>query len=663
MSLYDYFQKIDLLSSVVGLRYKGSWRYKSFIGGIVSFIYIIVALSLATYFMVKYVNRDDVFMSFENIKNSNPPQLDISKNFYFAVSMRYGNKNILRKEIMDIQFQYVSYNLTSNMLMVTNIPSYNCTDDSFKGVKEQFYTFGLNESLCIDTSNLTVQGSNINNFYSYIRINFILCSNTTANNFSCLPWTQAQSIIDSTKPLANLYFLDSTFQPKDPDNFLIRFINNINVNITSGNAKETNVYFSNDQLNVEQGYLYTLPSKIYNSYVIQSFRDLVSVRASNQLNSLSFNLMSSKYQSITYVSYLKFSTFLANVGGILQSILIILNIFVYYINNHYFDAECMKSFYRINNQRAFNQKKIINSSEFFHNYVNLAKKTPDYNEDKSFDENLDVQSKNSPLKSQINDPSNLHNKSELDQIYKKDFSSVLSRDIIPKNYDNYEKRETENHKNTNEVQVLNINDRLSTIPVSQFKSENNQYKKLGTLSNKHFTSQKNDLVKSDLNGKLMISSNKILVNLDQSELLRAMLCPFMKTCSNNRKEKLDLHHKLKKFLKSNLDLTNIVKKLMEIDMIKFLVLDDDQLVLSKLIMKPQVCFMPKEDINQITKYNSFSDFYNTNFSQYLKDENFFIPNEKCNMEIFLKSLENVRNKKHLNEIDRKLLMNMKEIFD
>jgi len=323
----------------------------------------------------------------------------------------------------------------------------------------------------------------------------------------------------------------------------------------------------------------------------------------------------------------------------------------------------MKSFYRINNQRAFNQKKIINSSEFFHNYVNLAKKTPDYNEDKSFDENLDVQSKNSPLKSQINDPSNLHNKSELDQIYKKDFSSVLSRDIIPKNYDNYEKRETENHKNTNEVQVLNINDRLSTIPVSQFKSENNQYKKLGTLPNKHFTSQKNDLVKSDLNGKLMISSNKILVNLDQSELLRAMLCPCMKTCSNNWKEKLDLHHKLKKFLKSNLDLTNIVKKLMEIDMIKFLVLDDDQLVLSKLIMKPQVCFMPKEDINQITKYNSFSDFYNTNFSQYLKDENFFIPNEKCNMEIFLKSLENVRNKKHLNEIDRKLLMNMKEIFD
>jgi len=104
-------------------------------------------------------------------------------------------------------------------------------------------------------------------------------------------------------------------------------------------------------------------------------------------------------------------------------------------------------------------------------------------------------------------------------------------------------------------------------------------------------------------------------------------------------------------------------KLMEVDMIKYLVLDDDQLVLSKLIMKPQVCFMPKEDVNQVSKYNSFSDFYNTNFYQFLKDENYFIPNSKYDMEIYLKSFENLKNKKYLNDVDKKLLMNMKEIFE
>jgi len=477
MSLYNYFKKIDLLSTVVGLRYKGSWRYKSFTGGMVTMFYVIVALSLASYFLSKYVNRDDVFMSFENIKNSNPPRLDISNDFHFAISMMYGNKNLLRKEIMDIQFQYVVNDLNTNTYKITNLPSYQCTEDSFKEVKEQFYTFGLNESLCIDMKNLSIEGSNINNHFSYIKVNFILCSNSTANNFSCLPWTQAQSIIDTTKPLANLYFLDSTFQPKDPGNFLIRFINNINVNLTSGNAKETNVYFSRDQLNVEQGYLFALPSKIYNSFVVQSFRDLVSVRASNNLNSLSFNLMSSKYQTITYVTYQQFSTFLANVGGILQSILIFLNMVIYYINNHYYDTECMRNFYRVNNQSASNQKKIIHSSQFFQNYVNIFKKTPDYNnyeknEEKSNDDNSDLPSNNSPQKTQINDPTNLQNKSEIDYLNKKDCSSVISRDIIPKNFDHYEKKETEQFKVTNEVQILNLNDRMTTVPASQFKSEN-----------------------------------------------------------------------------------------------------------------------------------------------------------------------------------------------
>jgi len=335
--------------------------------------------------------------------------------------------------------------------------------------------------------------------------------------------------------------------------------------------------------------------------------------------------MSSKYQTTTYVTYQQFSTFLANVGGILQSILIFLNMVIYYINNHNYDTECMSAFYRVNNQSAYNQRKIINSSQFFQNYINIFKKTPDYYnyekpEEKFNDHNSELPSTSSPQKTHVNEPTTPHNKSEIDYLNKKDLTSI-SRDIIPKNLENFEKKETELFKNTNENQILNLNDRLSTIPVSQFKSENNYNTKLVGLSSKHFPSQKThktDHFKLDMNSKLMMSTNKVLINIDQSEYFKALMCPCLSICSKKWKEKLELHHKLRKFLKSNLDLTNIVMKLMEVDMVKYLVLDDDQLVLSKLIMKPQVCFMPKEDVNQVTKIQLFFRFLQYKFPSMLE---------------------------------------------
>jgi len=510
MSLYDYIQKLDLFSSVVGLRYKGNWRYKTFIGGLVSIIYVLILMTIAIYFMIKYINREEVYMSFENTKNYNPPMLNISRDFNIAVSMRYGNKNILRKEIMDVEFEYVTYNITSDTLTIQKIPIIKCREESFRSANEQFYSFGLNDSLCIDTNNFTIEGSNINNYYSYIRANFILCSNSTLNNNTCLPWEDIAYIIDTNKPLANLYFLDSTFQPKNSDNFLIQFINNINVNITSGDAKETNVYFSNDELFVEQGYIFNLPDKIYNSYVIQSFRDLVSVRAPDQLISLSFNLMSSKYQSKTYISYLKFSTLLANVGGIIQFLLLIINITVYYINNYYFDSECIRLFYRIHNKTVINQKRRINTSRFFQNYSNISKKPNDMNnEDRSFDENLDQHLKNNPIKTTLGNnfdqSNNINNKSELDQINKKEFTSALLTDVNPKTINTYDKNGIEFYKSSNHVQLLKLNERSSSIPISQLKFEHNKdYKNCVSLSNNIKITQMNDKIKTtEANEKIL----------------------------------------------------------------------------------------------------------------------------------------------------------------
>jgi len=140
-------------------------------------------------------------------------------------------------------------------------------------------------------------------------------------------------------------------------------------------------------------------------------------------------------------------------------------------------------------------------------------------------------------------------------------------------------------------------------------------------------------------------------------------CKCLKLFSKKWEEKFDVYQKLKSVLNINLDISKIVMKLMEVDMLKYLVLDDDQLILSKLIMKPEINFFKKRNLQQNYAHSSFSDYYNSNISEYLKDENFFLPDYKNDMQIYLESLEKIHNRRNCTEIDRKLLTNIKEIFE
>jgi hypothetical protein len=77
--------------------------------------------------------------------------------------------------------------------------------------------------------------------------------------------------------------------------------------------------------------------------------------------------MSSKTQINIYISYLQFSALLANLGGILNGVLLIFNLIVYYINNMFYQMEFINDNFRIKNKELVESKILVSKSleDFF----------------------------------------------------------------------------------------------------------------------------------------------------------------------------------------------------------------------------------------------------------------------------------------------------------
>ena len=79
--------------------------------------------------------------------------------------------------------------------------------------------------------------------------------------------------------------------------------------------------------------------------MIDSYRDLVSVRTEQQDEALTINLMSSKNKQIITISYMQLSELLANIGALINILMFMIMGLGNYINHYFFQNELMKSLF------------------------------------------------------------------------------------------------------------------------------------------------------------------------------------------------------------------------------------------------------------------------------------------------------------------------------
>ena len=135
-----------------------------------------------------------------------------------------------------------------------------------------------------------------------------------------------------------MYFLDAAFVTNTKKNSEIvnRFINYVDVNVTYRNAKETNIFFSQNEMDVDDNYFFHSQPKVFSYFMFDSFRDLVSVRAENQREALLINLMSSKNKLIISISFMQLSELLVNISSLTSVVILIVSTLGDFINHFFF---------------------------------------------------------------------------------------------------------------------------------------------------------------------------------------------------------------------------------------------------------------------------------------------------------------------------------------
>jgi hypothetical protein len=335
-------ERFDLFGSIVGLTYKGEMRYRSFFGGLCFLSVMVICLSIILFFFSKFISRDDPKMVLEEEKFWNPPEIDLA-DFKFIIMMKFDGKNNFYNNAIGVKPLLTRVDQKSGIKTETEIKKIQCNETMFPGSSGEYHNLGLDEGICVDTSNLSILGSSVNDIFQYITIRFMLC----LNGDECMDSQLMENFINQQKPLALVYMYDSAFQPYNSEQYTKQFFNSFEVVVTYYDAKYSDVFLANNQLTIEEGIFLSKNQKILSSIMFDSFRDSVSVRTADQEVALDINFKSSKRKQITHITYLQLSELLANIGAITSNIILIFRFFVDKVNHSLFEKELINEAFKL----------------------------------------------------------------------------------------------------------------------------------------------------------------------------------------------------------------------------------------------------------------------------------------------------------------------------
>jgi len=469
--------KCDYLSHKVSLTLneKGDVGYKTFIGGLISIISIIISIICITFFIIKMFKRDDIYINhstyinpFVNLTyshklpfllrltdtNSEPYNED-EKLYYITASIWYGGSN--DTSLSGIAKQYsVSLNVTKCDINKHFSDEYK---DYFKNIID------LNTYYCLEqrNSSQTIYGiyGNINPF-SYYSLTLRYCKNSTENNNSCYSYEKIENTLDYM--FLDVIFIDYTINSYKKNNENEIFIRKERYELSSILFKRIWLYFENIKYIVDNGYIFE-KKKLLDFHNFQSVKTDYNIIQHDFFCTLT--ILNSPKLSTYKKIYTKIEDYLATIGGLIKVITLISSIINYYNSQNSYYLKLIKDFIIENKDLNSTIKNPRRHSRLFNS--NFIK----------YDKILNLQNSNEDL---IFSKTMVNSKSKRYENHYNDVNSSLSTKILPSFFCKNNRDELLIYYKefiNSRLNVFNILKKLETINLSKdlkhkSKSEQNE---------------------------------------------------------------------------------------------------------------------------------------------------------------------------------------------
>ena len=566
LKLFDYF------GLKFNFHYKSNYNYRSVTGGLTFIIFIICSICYVIIQGIHFIKRNNMSLIYNDRQIQNTKNISFtnySNTIAFGISC--GNENLDQKllQYITIDLKYVSINKNNGQSIKEKIkiPYSNCKkEDFFNEFNQTFIDNSLDSLYCPNDLNSLITGTYTQNFFSYYDLTF---------EFNCKDencFNEIISLFHYDECQINLYYIDTFINVNDYKNPIKRFLTDQFLVLKPDEHLKMNLYFKIKSFDSYENYIldnhktkYFLGFSSSENYSIKKgydrFLNKDNIKDYNRLATI--YLRSATIYTVIERKYMKLTEFAAQVASLISTILLILYIIMYRINIFYGYQSVIKKIFqfkgRIKLSKSINETKIKLSND--KDYFN-KKNVNDINNDYNINFNHNFKGDNSERK--LNEKSPFHSIKFVDNKY---------------------------------LTSLKTNDNLK----KQIKNNNNNY----------ITRKNNNLINNENKEFSYIQYNVF-------EILIYFICPCF-SCKKLRDKNI-LFNKGKKQLFFQLDIVSYLRKVQQIELLNYILLDPGENVILNFLSKPLISYNNRNNFyNKIALgYNNISEKEIENFIKYYK---------------------------------------------
>ena len=620
LELFDYF----------GLKfhfhYKSNYNYRSATGGLTFIIFILFSCIYIIIEGLDFTKRNNMTLIY------NDRQIEKTKNIsfsnysnIFAFGISCGNEEMNNKLLKYISID-VSYIIKSKKDGITQKDtkqisySYCKKSDFYNKFNQTYIDNSLNLLYCPSDLNNIITGTFTENIFSYYNINFSF----NCNNEDC--FEEITNLLHYDECQVILFYIDTFVNINDYKNPIKQFLSEQFLILKPDEHSKMNLYFKVKSFDSYENYIFdshkTQYFLGYSSHEIYSIKKGYN-RYSNKDNIKDYNklatiyLRSASIYTVIERKYMKLTEFAAEITSLISTVLLILYIIMYHIN--------IFLGYQSVIQKIFQFKGKIKLSK---NINEMKIKFNEYKETILKENNkTNIIPYNTNINRNINNNNNHINNN---------FIIINDNNI---NFSKVENSEIQlNDKNSHQTSKL-----MDNKHIINFKTNEN----LKTQSNKNNNKDSiNDIVK--INNNIVFSS----IKHNCYEMIIYFICPY---CAFKKlKEKNILFKKGKKQLFFQLDIITYLRKVQQIELLNYILLDPGKKIILDFLSKPLISYNKENNFyNKIALgySNNITENEIENFIKYYKD--LFCKENKDNIEKRLFKLSKIYIKSFIKDSNEK----------
>lgn len=627
--------KMDLFGTFITFTINGENDYKSVLGGLATFSLSLLMGVYICYMSYRFLTRKEFDFIFSN-KVIDDPFLNLTDiNFNLAFGIQFSNNHSVVSDTIYEYFNfslYISININKTINKKVYISYHECTMDDYYDLnsidkdaerakmnvtkmKQIFFFYNLTKMKCPIKSedddienfvnNYYLQGTYVDLMFRYLNIDVKINNSIFYNPTRYLAF---KKFLEENPLEIILLYIDTGINYEEKINTLPNYVGFMLKDIDLDFVKTTDIFVSNiefyDDLNFFISNGKTQKDAMYD-YLIDSFKQVNrgnDINNENPIQRLRVKA-SPKIVQLKRV-YQKFPSFIADLTGLLEQVLVLTTIIINFFEKKIMDKKLINRILTYKQGIFFQTDDFIKEKPIQNLKLNQSRET-----DNSY----------ILYKSKINYNNNLGNNNNVEVYTYKNGSDNFSQKTQKINPNEYKIKKSKNTINiynnefNNEIKSSEryLNKKINNLMIIEKEKENNFLKnKLNKDINKE-QNPNNLKIKKTSKIKDLIN-NKDFKKITIWSLITYKCC----LCSKERKMNGKIIHKLERKVHHYLDIYNYIEKMHEIDLIKYCIFDEKQMKAFITIfnpnfskknfnknenLKPKNCEIKKWELNDLFK--------------------------------------------------------------